>query len=348
MSLDELFKELAGDEILYEWVTLLSEETFKILDITDELFLEVDHGQENCYIDKRAVQDVFTLQGLLSSLIEYNRAEEKRLFESSFINCNVCYLEKFGSLCIQFSQCKHVYCKECMKDYFTIQISEGSVKALTCPEDKCDIQADPAMVKSLVNPDLFERYDELLLKRTLECMPDITNCPRKTCQATVLKDNDLDLGRCAKCGFVFCILCNNTYHGRAKCPLSSSEMIKLRETYLNGTDEEREDLEKRFGKNVFKKMIEDGYSEAWMERFTKRCPECRSSIQKIDGCNKMTCLQCRRNFCWLCNSKLDNNDPYSHFNNNKGKCYNKLFDGIEESMPFGEGDEDEDGWIQFV
>ena len=308
-------------------MTLLSEETFKILGITNELFLEVDHGYDNDGLDKRAVQDVFSLQSLISLLIEYNQAEEKRLFETSFITCNVCFLEKFGSVCIQFPQCKHVYCKECMKDYFTIQISEGSVKALTCPEDKCDVQADPSMVKSLVNPDLFERYDELLLKRTLECMTDITNCPRKICQATVMKDKDLDLGQCAKCGFVFCVQCNNTYHGQAICPLSAAELTKLRVTYLQGTKEEREDLEKRFGKDIFKKQI-DVCSEEWMERFTKRCPECQSSIQKIAGCNKMTCFQCRRNFCWLCNSKLNYNDPYAHFRNNKEKCFNKLFGDI--------------------
>ena len=299
--------------------------------------------------DKRAVQDISTMDGLVSSLISYNQSEETRLFQTSFINCSVCFNEKFGSLCIQFPQCKHVFCKHCMKDYFTVQIKDGSVKSLTCPEDKCETQADPALVKSLVDEELFERYDKLLLQKTLDCMSDIIFCPRKSCQAPVLKEEDMDMGRCATCGFVFCVLCNNTYHGRAKCSLISKNFAKMREIYLNGTQEEKEDLEKRYGKEKiarfieegYARFIEEGYSEAWLERFSKKCPACKASIQKIDGCNKMTCFSCRRNFCWLCNSLLHHDNPYAHFNNQKGGCYNKLFEGLVEL-------DDVEEWIQFV
>ena len=311
------------------------------------LFIEVDHGKDEvgCF-DKRSVQDISSMDGLVTFLINFNQSEETRLFQTSFINCSVCFNEKFGSVCVQFPQCKHVFCKQCMKDYFTIQITDGSVKSLTCPEDKCESQADPSLVKSLVDEKLFERYDKLLLQKTLDLMTDVIICPRKSCQAPVLKETDMDMGRCAACSFVFCVLCNNTYHGSAKCPISSTNLMKIRDLYLNGTEEEKSDLEKRYGRSKVMRFVEEGYSEAWLERFSKKCPACKASIQKIDGCNKMTCFNCRRNFCWRCNNLLNHQDPYKHYNTKGSHCFNLLFEGLIEADM--EEIEDEDGWIQFV
>ena len=58
----------------------------------------------------------------------------------------VCFCERLGAICIQFSGCGHVYCKECMKGYFEVQINDGSVKCLECPSDKCESQAYPGQV----------------------------------------------------------------------------------------------------------------------------------------------------------------------------------------------------------
>lgn len=62
---------------------------------------------------------------------------------------------------------------------------------------------------------------------------------------------------------------------------------------------------------------------------SKQCPNCRSWLQKLDGCNKMTCSKCQCYFCWLCLSKLSKIDPYSHFNLRTSECFEKLFEGVE-------------------
>jgi len=33
---------------------------------------------------------------------------------------------------------------------------------------------------------------------------------------------------------------------------------------------------------------------------TKNCPKCTVKIEKIDGCNKMKCKECKHSFCWIC------------------------------------------------
>jgi len=35
----------------------------------------------------------------------------------------------------------------------------------------------------------------------------------------------------------------------------------------------------------------------------KRCPGCKTYIEKNEGCIHMTCIKCRHEFCWKCLSK---------------------------------------------
>lgn len=48
-------------------------------------------------------------------------------------------------------------------------------------------------------------------------------------------------------------------------------------------------------------------------------------MQKIDGCNKMSCSKCSTYFCWICLQVLPHATPYSHFHNRSSKCFDKLF-----------------------
>ena len=41
-------------------------------------------------------------------------------------------------------------------------------------------------------------------------------------------------------------------------------------------------------------------------------------------------FRCGTNFCYLCGSKLPDVNPYSHFSQMNGDCFNLLFEGVEE------------------
>ena len=70
--------------------------------------------------------------------------------------------------------------------------------------------------------------------------------------------------------------------------------------------------------------------------------------QKIDGCNKMTCTKCNAYFCWLCGHVLDKGNPYSHYGDKSGKCYNKLFLGLTRGGDGDEEEEDDDNEFVFL
>ena len=57
----------------------------------------------------------------------------------------------------------------------------------------------------------------------------------------------------------------------------------------------------------------DSAFEEWINKNTKKCPNCNTNIEKNDGCNHMTCSQCHTHFCWLCNNILQENNITDHF-----------------------------------
>ncbi|XP_072040514.1 E3 ubiquitin-protein ligase RNF14-like isoform X2 [Amphiura filiformis] len=287
--------------------------------------------------DSRAVQDIASVPHLIPAIIDHDQAERQRAFNLAVYSCNVCFSEKQGSDCINFMGCDHVYCKECMKEYFKVQISDGNVKCLNCPETDCDSQALPSQVRELVGQELFATYDRLLLQLSLEGMEDIVYCPRLTCQCPVMLEKESTMGVCPRCKLAFCVLCKMTYHGTSPCRLRSEHLAGIRRQWESGDPEERKELERRYGKKNLIQAVEENYSVEWMKRFSKKCPSCGASIEKIDGCNKMTCFKCHTYFCWICLTVVNKANPYGHFNQPGSPCFNLLFQGVETN-------DDDDEW----
>lgn len=336
--LDALWQESEGMEIIFSWTSFLKEELVDFLSLASPVDLTcVEEGEEEA--DPRCVRDIVDADLLLPAIKENDEVAREKIFASTVFQCNVCFEDDFGSNAIQFLPCKHVFCKECMKDYFTVQIKDGSVRCLTCPEDKCTSVALPIQVKSLVAPELFAVYDRLLLQTTLDTMADVVYCPRKICSSPVMVEPGLTMAICPSCKFAFCFFCKMTYHGVAPCKLESSKFKELHREYSSADAAGRELMEKRYSKAMLKRVFEEQRSEQYLEKNTKRCPGCKASVSKVDGCNKMTCTKCQRYFCWICGLVLPKEKPYLHFNApGAGGCYGKLFEGMED----GNGDDDDD------
>ncbi|GAB6026474.1 E3 ubiquitin-protein ligase rnf14 [Chamberlinius hualienensis] len=285
--------------------------------------------------DRRAISEYSNSATIVSSLLEYNQMQKEKLFAMSVHFCNVCLEEKSGTLCVRFKDCGHVCCKECVKTYFEVQIVEGKVTGLTCPYEKCSTQASQALIRDLVDEELFSKYDRLLLSTTLDSMTDIQYCPRTFCQCAVVIEPSCTLGTCPSCFFAFCIFCRASYHGVEPCKMKSEERRKLYERYKNGSEEEKMVLDSRYGRLQMRHLVDLTLSESWVDEHSKQCPHCRSNIEKIDGCNKMSCWKCGKFFCWTCMAKLPNVEPYKHYEDPFATCYNRLFTGA-----FAEADED--------
>ncbi|CAG2119088.1 unnamed protein product [Medioppia subpectinata] len=278
--------------------------------------------------DRRAVCDLMGRQ-LITYLIDYNEHKRKETFNKSYITCNICFSPHLGEDCVVFP-CLHINCKNCIANYFTTLINEGTVNQLKCPETECQTTAPPNVIRDLVSEELFKKYDKIMLETLIGTMSDVYYCPRKTCGTVVIGDPDSSLAHCSACGYAFCKNCNFTYHGFDPCSIfrDAQQRKLILEKYTYATAEEKLEIEKVYGKKQIASALEEAATDKWMEDMSKRCPHCRASIEKSDGCNKMSCWRCNTCFCWLCLTQLPLTQPYSHFSNPMSKCYNQLFQGV--------------------
>lgn len=63
-------------------------------------------------------------------------------------------------------------------------------------------------------------------------------------------------------------------------------------------------------KGDIQKVMDEVRSIKEILKDAKQCPRCKMAISKIEGCNKMTCWNCGRFFCYQCNAAISG---YDHF-----------------------------------
>ncbi|XP_041646493.1 E3 ubiquitin-protein ligase RNF14-like [Cheilinus undulatus] len=263
-------------------------------------------------------------QALLSQLLIHNAAQKQKEFNTTVFDCDICFVGWLGSECIQLLECGHIFCQGCLGEFCKLQITEGNVKGVTCPNADCSATPTPAQVRSLVGEELFSRYDRLLLQMTLDSMPDVVYCPRRTCAAAVIREKSSRAAVCSVCRYAFCVACKKTYHGTKNCQKEGKTKTKTDETeqpgvalprteegikalwedYSKGSKERKKLLERRYGRSRMLFTLEEGLSEQWIVVNSKNCPHCFCKIEKNGGCNIMSCSRCNQQFCWRCLTRL--------------------------------------------
>lgn len=85
-------------------------------------------------------------QTLLSQLLVYNEAQKQRVFSTTLFDCGVCFVTWPGSECMKLSECGHVYCQPCLAQFCKVQIEEGNIRGVACPQSDCSATPTPAQV----------------------------------------------------------------------------------------------------------------------------------------------------------------------------------------------------------
>ena len=77
-----------------------------------------------------------------------------------------------------------------------------------------------------------------------------------------------------------------------------------------GDQVELEKLRRRFGSKI-EEFLSHQATMALINDISRPCPRCKTAIEKSDGCNKMTCFNCKAYFCYICGDFCDPENPYS-------------------------------------
>ncbi|ELU14626.1 hypothetical protein CAPTEDRAFT_180577 [Capitella teleta] len=228
------------------------------------------------------------------------------------MTCTLCLEEKALRAMYELQECKCKYCTTCMKAYLEVNIHEGYIMSITCPDAACHRSGKLKIseIRDLVEPEVFDKYMRLKFEREVEIDPHRTFCPEVGCETIChvcissgsaggpstssgsIKPRPV---MCPTCSLQFCAVCKAKWHGELTC----DENMKL------GSKEE-----------------EGIPFQSPADADIKRCPLCLVPIERNDGCAQMMCKRCKHVFCWYCLASLDNDFLLRHYDN--GPCKNRL------------------------
>ncbi len=195
--------------------------------------------------------------------------------------CLICFDEKNEA---EFSRlsCGHFYCTECLSNLVDIAIRERRVRQIRCPQCPHNLSQEDVNHVYQHNRAQFERYRVLAHQEWLEAQPNARHCPTPDCSYIVLAEGNPHSVICPQCSQSFCSGCAVRHEQTVSCE-------RARRTTLDR---------------------ENRSNNSWMQANTKRCPNCRTNIEKNGGCNHMECHHCRHYFCWVCLGPGRNCGPY--------------------------------------
>ncbi|KAK6461487.1 hypothetical protein DFJ63DRAFT_183808 [Scheffersomyces coipomensis] len=326
-------------------------------------------------LDRKIKKDEFNAKTFTCEICQDDNKGIKcsRIEGCGHVFCNDCLYDCFANY-IRSGEVSNIHCPDfgCTKEYvsfkekaksidnFTMKPSEivALVERLLKPPISLNFLSQVLNGRnsedSKQEEDLVKRYYRLFQKNQYEFIGTIfprrvIECPKLGCGERLFKYNMSDnLMICNNCKHVFCAICLNSFHGDYKaCKLLGKEwfegiLLEDLKTYIELPDESmmKENIGSHYGIKKIAKAVKLYELECLFEDFKKEsgvmaCPVCDTVVERIDGCNKITCYKCNTSFCYLCGEKISG---YSHFNDAGSDCAGKLFHGAP-------GHDDDDNFI---
>eukprot|EP01130_Rhizamoeba_saxonica_P014071 TRINITY_DN6094_c0_g1_i1.p1 TRINITY_DN6094_c0_g1~~TRINITY_DN6094_c0_g1_i1.p1 ORF type:complete len:661 (-),score=107.95 TRINITY_DN6094_c0_g1_i1:38-2020(-) len=186
--------------------------------------------------------------------------------------CSICEEEEYlfvSKLCME-----EVACNSCMYDWVKSNITHYT-NVIECPSREISHELSYEEIMYILGDDVVLKnlYQNRILESILSSSLKFRWCPTEGCEDGGFLEGEC--GRCDSCNIVYCASCELEYHSPWTCEEAAT---------LVGLDDTETTL-------------------YWMHKYSKKCPACKTYIEKSGGCTHMTCKFCRYEFCWVCGRK---------------------------------------------
>ncbi|KAM3517247.1 hypothetical protein NHJ13051_009153 [Beauveria bassiana] len=316
------------------------------------------------YIDhiQRGAEDVFgtiRTDGTLAvdpehklAVLDYDIKAKKAAFDRETVECGVCLDPKKGTSCHKLMDCGHIFCVQCLCDFYGDAIKSGEIITVRCLAPNCAKERaskSPAAsagrptkkLKTFISPsellqiglseELVKRYVTLKYKTELESDRNTIYCPRQWCNGAArskkhkkpqglelvdVSDNDDEEDEDTE------VEDSIKKKGKAttKAKFNPADLLCVCDDCgfafcSRCLQSWHGEFVRCTGKKTKEELTdEEKASVAYLELHTSPCPTCSAPAQKTHGCNHMVCSRCDTHFCYLCSAWLDPSNPYKHYN----------------------------------
>lgn len=167
--------------------------------------------------------------------------------------------------------CGHSWCKSCLTGYLQSAV-DTRVFPLTCmgDEGRCTLPIPVGIAKELLPSEKFSGVTHASFLAYIHSRPsEFFYCPTPDCPQVYRTAAPGTILQCPSCLVRICGSCHVESHEGTTC-------------------DQRDMRDKRL------------FEEWSRHRDVKDCPSCKTTIERISGCNHMTCAHCKTHICWEC------------------------------------------------
>lgn len=215
--------------------------------------------------------------------VELKQDSNLLLNEPKGMECCLCIEEMTGDdMDSNNLPCGHKCCKNCWFEFIKGEVEQAKVSFIKCFNHECTQKLSEEFILNIIqsNRTLVDKYHKFKKRAEIINNPNKKFCPEPDCTSHIERKEGEDKYVQCQNGHKYCYVCLKHWHGRKKCD---------------------EELDKDF--QIWKKG-----------KVIKQCPRCKFYTEKNEGCNHMTCAECKYQWCWLCQGK------YSENHYRTGKC----------------------------
>lgn len=214
--------------------------------------------------------------------------------------CSICFCPMEDQHCLE--GCGHAFCRSCLIDQINSAIRHREGFPLTCAHNECSQTFQLTDIRGLLTVEQQQDLQNASLSAFVaQSHGQYKFCTTPDCPNVYRISTGCGHSfTCAVCLVQLCTACHVEYHEDLSC-----------EEYMEF------------------KLDPDASLHAWRkgkEKHVKNCPACSSVIEKIDGCNHMTC-KCGKHVCWVCLATFgDATLCYDHLRTLHGGIDDELYD----------------------
>jgi hypothetical protein len=228
------------------------------------------YGLDNCYIDvplrTLRVRGDFHLYRKFKNVVDEIAQQLPKKTTYTGPTCPICFDKPSSPISLQ---CGHIWCWGCISHYFRSATEQKSFPTKCLGnEGRCGTKIPIGVAKKVLTGHELDAAVEAAFLAHIYARPkEFRFCPSPDCPQVYRTTQQKATLQCPSCLTSICTRCHSQAHDELQC-----------------ADQVQDEL--------FRKWIK--------EHDVKHCPTCDTPIEKIEGCNHMTCTRCQTHICWQC------------------------------------------------